>query len=132
MNTLGSGLHDIELAPLFSDNTLWLLSLLLIIVVMFAAAMAFWCKRQQPLAQALRQLKYLDNQAINPAAISAILRHALQLKHLNAGDLPADFVQALQHAQFSSTPISIQQYQTLKQQAISQLQYPLLRKRHKT
>jgi hypothetical protein len=126
INKLGSGLHDIELAPLLSDSSLWLLSLGLIIVVLLASGIHFWHKRQQPLAKAIRQLKHLDNQAINPAAISAILRHALQLKHLNRGDLPADFVQNLQYAQFSASPISMEHYQALKQQAISLLQQHLL------
>ena len=122
MNDFSSGLQDIELAPLLSDSSLWLLFSACIFFIILASCVYLWHKRQQPLNTALRQLNHLDNQSINPTVIASIMCQAWQLKHLSAGDLPSDFVDAVQQAQFSSTSVSIAQLQLLKQHAKALLQ----------
>ena len=118
-------LYDIELAPLLSDSSFWLLLGGLVFGVIMLLSFYLWRKAQRPLAKAIYQLNGISKHDIQAAKIAAIICQALQVKHLSETDLPPDFIQALQYAQFSAHHCSKQASQLLIQQAKTLLQQQL-------
>lgn len=97
-------LHDLELPPVPFPGYVWWL-LVLVVLLLLIAGLAWWRKRQHPVARALRQLEHLPDSPPNPAKLASILREAGLAS-------PA----ALDHARFAPIPCP-ETFATLKREA---------------
>ncbi|UOG91946.1 MAG: DUF4381 family protein [Candidatus Thiothrix sulfatifontis] len=102
MNTT---LHDLELPPApLPDYVWWLLTL--VVLLLLIAGLAWWRKRQHPVARALCQLERLPDSPPNPAKLASILREAGLTSPVT-----------LDHARFAPTPCTPDIFATLKREA---------------
>ena len=98
-------LHDLELPPAPLPGYVWWL-LALVMLLLLIAGLAWWRKRQHPVARALRQLEHLPDSPPNPTALASILREA-----------GLTSLAALDHARFAPTPCPPDTFATLKREA---------------
>ena len=102
---MSTTLHDLELPPAPLPGYVWWL-LALVMLLLLIAGLAWWRKRQHPVARALRQLEHLPDSPPNPAKLANILREAGLTSPVT-----------IDHARFSPTPCTDETFATLKREA---------------
>lgn len=122
MNDTLHQLHGIELAPVASNSSLLIVLITIATLLSITGLIWYWKKQNQPLKKAIRHLKAIADKPLNPSIITAHLLQGLCVKQLKNSNLPSDFIKQLEHAQFSSSPCSPEEYYSLKQKAIRLLQ----------